>query len=88
MSDQTHEDLARLRKAIAIADVAWECGWGYDPGRYAVHGTEHDWETIRLLADVPAPSPETRDLVIVLLDERKERSRRVAALRKAMEKRT
>lgn len=78
---QAHEDLARLRKAIALVDVMDFMG---HTQQSAKHCSERDWKGFSILAEVNMPSMTTRDLVVQLLIDRETRRYHIQNLKLLM----
>lgn len=60
-------ELARLRKALALADLLQACGINAEMAKDA---SEDDWNTAAAQAQVRPPSVETQVLVVKLLEDR------------------
>jgi hypothetical protein len=78
---KAHEELARLRKAVALADAMDFMGHDSDTAK---HCSDQDWRGISIIAEVAVPSHETRDVVVQLLIDRRVRRLHIQNLKLLM----
>lgn len=80
-----HEEVARLRKAIALCDVLDFLG--HEPNTLGVI-QPGDWSGIATLAKVNDPSHDTINQAIVLFEERRARQEFLRTVKGVLEGRT